>query len=483
MMRRSRPVVEPRHWTAQQLAEALDIPVKRHFEATNISIDSRTIRPGDVFVALKGERFDGHAFVQTALEAGAVAAIVSDPVEGADDSRLVPVADTLEALRQLGAFARVHTPARYIAVTGSVGKTSTKEQLKLAFSALDETYATAGNFNNHIGMPLSLARMPATTRFGVFEMGMNHAGEISPLSTLVKPDVAIVTTVEPAHLEHFTSERHIADAKAEIFDGLNGGTAIINLDNRHGGYLMEKARARAISRILTVGTRKECDVRLLSAELSNTGQDIEAEVGGIVHRYRIQSIARHQAFNTLFTLAAAHALGCNVSQVAEGLGSFADPAGRGRLHRLMLNGYAVTVMDDSYNASPASMKAAIETAGAIVRRQGKGRLIAVLGDMLELGAEEAGLHASLAPVLEEQRAAVLIAAGPRMHALTNIVKLPEVIHMDTAAEVEQSLLPRLKKDDVILIKGSHGSHMYRVAEVLLKPDAGKTNSNTMKVVA
>lgn len=480
-------MAEHRIWTAEAVGAALGIGGLSGWQARNVSIDSRTIAPGDLFIALRGERFDGHAFVEAALTAGAAAAVVERPVEGVDAARQLVVADALEAIRRLGLYARDHTAARYLAVTGSVGKTSTKEQLNLAFAALGETYATRGNFNNHIGLPLSLARMPESARFAVFEMGMNHAGEIAPLSRLVRPEVAVITGVEPAHLAHFASEAAIADAKAEIFEGLaDGGTAVINGDNRHARRLAEHARTRA-ARVLLAGTGEGCDIRLTRLETTEGGQRIEAMVAGKAVEYAIRSHAPHQAFNTLFVLAAAEGLGCDVQRVAEGLAPFADPEGRGKTHRLDILGRSVLLVDDSYNASPASMKAAIASASAISRRQGRGRFVAALGDMLELGADETRLHAELAPALHEAGAALLVAAGGRMRALAE-ADSPAPAGQTVAAadwqEAGEALLSHLQDGDVLLVKGSHGSGMYRLAESLLRFAVNPSDSNPVrKVVA
>jgi UDP-N-acetylmuramoyl-tripeptide--D-alanyl-D-alanine ligase len=341
-----------------------------------VSIDSRTVAPGEAFVAIRGENFDGHDYVAGALAAGAAVALVNEgrAADGAEPLVLVDD-DPLAALERLGAAARARTAAAVIAVTGSVGKTGTKEMLRAALSGLGPTHAPVGSFNNHWGVPLTLARMPAETAFGVFEIGMNHAGEIRPLTRMVRPHVAIVTTVEPVHLAFFNSEAEIADAKAEIFEGLEpGGTAVLNRDNRWFDRLAGRASELGVS-VFTFGEHAEADVRLGGLRLDEDGSGVEALVAGRPVAYRLGAPGRHLVQNSLAVLAAAHAAGADIAAVGAALGAFRAPKGRGERHQLAHPDGPFTLIDESYNANPASMRAALALLGHARPTGGAGALL------------------------------------------------------------------------------------------------------------
>src|SRR5262245_20208172 len=362
-----------------------------------ISIDTRTMAPGEAFFAIKGDNRDGHDFVAAALAAGAgLAVVAADRRESfPKDAPLLIVADVLAGLRDLARAARARSRAKIVAVTGSVGKTGTKEALRLTLARNGETHASVASYNNHWGVPLSLARMPASARFGVFEIGMNHAGEITPLTRLVRPHVAVVTTVEPVHLEYFATLEAIADAKAEIFLGLEpGGTAVLNLDNSQYARLAAAA-ARTGARVVSFGADASADARLAKVSLQPESSTVEACILGTDVTYKLGAPGRHLVMNSLGVLAAASLVGADLAPAALALAGLERPSGRGQRIELSLPGGASALLiDESYNANPASMRAALALLGqAKIGRNG--RRTAVLGDMLELGPAGPELHRDL----------------------------------------------------------------------------------------
>jgi len=367
-------------WTASEAAAATGGAAQGDWSASGVSIDTRTLAKGDLYLAIRGERLDGHDFVDAAFEAGAAAAMVAKVKAKAWSGRpLLVVADTFESLNALGAAARQRTAARIAAITGSVGKTSTKEALRFVLARQGSTAATAGNLNNHWGAPLSLARMPADTAYGVFELGMNAPGEIGPLSRLVRPHVAIITTIAPAHTEFFPSLGAVADAKAEIFEGLNGGIAILNRDNAFFPQLAVAAQATGVGRIVGFGAHPDAYARLVDAKLDSEGSDVTARFNGREITYRVGQPGRHLIINSLAVLAAADALGADLNRAAEDLADVPASKGRGERIRVAIEGGDIVIIDDSYNASPASMRAAFETLSQI-RPNAGGRRLAALGD-------------------------------------------------------------------------------------------------------
>ncbi len=442
-------------------------------EISGVSIDTRTIGPGEAFVAIKGENRDGHLFVDAALKAGAALAIVSEGrVPQGIGPLLVVDDDPLAALGRIGAAARARMHGPVFGVTGSVGKTSTTEMLRIALSTLGLTHSPVGSFNNQWGVPLTLARMPAETRYGVFEIGMNHAGEIRPLTKLVRPHVAIVTTVAPVHLEYFESEADIADAKAEIFEGLEpGGTAILNRDDQWFERLAERARAEG-ARILSFGEHPSADVRLTRVSLQEDASSVSAEIDGLPVAYRLGAPGRHIVQNSLAVLAACHAIGADMARVMLALGTFRAQKGRGqRLHLAHPSG-RFTLLDESYNANPASMRAALALLGQ-TSPEGRGRRIAVLGDMLELGSQASSLHRGLAPDLEKSGADLVFLAGPLMADLWRDLPDPRRgAYSEKAAELEPILLETIGPGDVVMMKASLGTRLGPVVEAVKRYFAG-----------
>ena len=435
------------------------------------SIDSRAIAPGDVFIALKDKR-DGHDFVSAAFAAGAAAAIVEAGYRRkAGDGALVRVPDTLDALRSIGsaARARLSPDARVIAVTGSSGKTTTKDLLRTALANLGATHAAEKSFNNHWGVPLTLARMPADTRYAVIEIGMNHSGEITPLTRLVRPHVAVVLNVLPAHLGNFNSEDEIAEAKAEIFQGLEpGGVAIINRDSKHYALLRARAETSGAS-ILTFGG-EDADARLKSCggpAGGGAGQEVLAELpasGGI--DYELALSGRHIAENSVAALLAIEAAGGDVRQAASALSRVKPSRGRGERTTLGVPGGSILIIDESYNANPASMAAAIRTAGQI-RAQASGRLILALGEMLELGAEAEALHRGLSAEIDAAGVDLVFACGPNMGALFRTLPEGRRGHWaDKSDGLSSPLLAALKPGDIVMVKGSNASGMATLVAAL-----------------
>ena len=444
--------------------------------ATGVSIDSRTCRPGDLFVAITGENFDGHDFLADAFKAGAAAAITSrDADTGSNSSSVIRVDDGLHALTNLGRAARDRTDASVVAITGSVGKTGTKEAMTLALGSLGPTHATVGNLNNHIGVPLTLARMPRDVAFAVIELGMNHAGEISDLSKLARPNVGVITTIAAVHLEFFEHVAEIADAKAEIFDGMcQGGIAILNRDNVYFAMLAARAWARGLENIMGFGAHPEADIHLSACKLGDKGSDITARLGDRTVRYRLNVPGRHWVQNSLAVLGTVAALGGDLDRAAAALAELTPPKGRGARVNVQMPDGPLTVIDDGYNASPASMRAAFAVLGNTQPQSG-GRRIAVLGDMLELGTKSAQLHTALAGDLEANRIDQVFCAGPDMAALDDA--LPTAMRGGKAAD-SKSLAPQVcnavTAGDVVLVKGSLGSRMAVIVDALsaLEANAG-----------
>lgn len=456
-------------WTADELVAAtggaLVGTVSKQMNA--VSIDSRTVGQGDIFVAIKGDKMDGHDFVEASLKAGAGLAIVartSDEMRAAGPL-LVVKDDPLRGLEAMGRAARARSAAKIIAVTGSVGKTSTKEMLRVVLSASGETHASAASFNNHWGVPLTLARLPLSSAFGVFEIGMSHAGEITPLVGMVKPHVAIVTTVATSHLGHFKSLDEIAAAKAEIFSGVvAGGAALINRDSSYFDYLQAQARHKGIKNIFGFGKHDLADVRLLGLALHPACCCITASLFGEKVSYKLGMPGEHMAINSLAVLSAAKLAGADVARAALAMSEAKPAKGRGVQETLRVPGGKLQLIDESYNANPASVSAAL----ALLSHAAKGgRRVAVLGDMLELGEFGPDLHRAIAKELEINMVDILFAAGPLMKELWNAV--PQALrgaHAATSVELKDAVLGALRAGDRVVIKGSLGSKMGLIADAI-----------------
>ncbi len=453
-------------WTFEEIAAATGAPLEAKGIASGVSIDSRTLAHGDLFVAIKGEHTDGHKFVEAAFAKGASAAIAGTGYDSSSGRALFRVPDTLEALNALARASRERPQAVIAAVTGSAGKTGTKEMLRVMLSQTGQTHASEKSYNNLWGVPLSLARMPKSAKFGVFEIGMNHAGEITPLTRLVRPRIAIVTTDAPVHIEFFNSAAEIADAKAEIFEGLEqGGAAILPADNVHFERLAAHARKNGAT-VVPFGEETEGGARLLSFELLGAESEVKASILGSEIAFALGVPGRHLALNAIAALAAVKLMGADLEAAAAALARFEAPEGRGRRARFETPEGAVLIIDETYNANPASMNAALGVLGSILRADYP-RRIAVLGDMLELGKAGPEFHAGLASAIGSYDIDLVFCAGPLMAHLYE--RLPEK-KRGAAAATSQELLPALLKavrgGDAVTVKGSLGSRMGLVAEAL-----------------
>lgn len=457
------------HWTAHDIAHATGVHISGDWVATSVGIDTRSLAPGALFVALPGERVDGHDFVHTAFEKGAAAALVSKPVAGVDAGKLVMVPDVEIALQQLGIAARARSAAKFIGITGSVGKTGAKEMLAKALSAIGSVHATRGNLNNHLGVPLTLSNLPRDVDYAVLEMGMNHPGEITKLSHWGRPDVSLITTVEAVHIEFFPSVAAIADEKSAIFDGMGGsGVAVINADNPHAARMRTHAEARGLDRILSFGMSASANCRLTTYRIEDTHSRVEAVIAGTPVRYTIGTIGKHWALMSVAILAIVDALGGDLAKAAASLSAFSEPKGRGQIRKLAMKGGHLRLIDDSYNASPVAVKGAIEKVAEIRNAaQHKPRTVVVLGDMLELGEHAEEMHVGLAPTLINNQMDLVFAAGKFMEKLYHA--LPESMrgaYRATSRELAPVVVGRLKDNDLVLVKGSRGSQTDLVVRAI-----------------
>jgi UDP-N-acetylmuramoyl-tripeptide--D-alanyl-D-alanine ligase len=457
-------------WATDEMAAAMRAQKQGALPASisGLSIDTRTLSRGEAFFAIKGDARDGHEFVAQALAAGAGLAVVSQARRGEfpADARLLMVDDVLAALIDLAKAARARSQAQFIAVTGSVGKTSTKEALLLALGADGETHASTASYNNHWGVPLSLARCPQAAKNAVLEIGMNHAGEITPLTKLVRPHIAIITTIAPVHLEFFGTLEKIAEAKAEIFLGVEkGGVAVLNRDIPQFDQLTGAAKDAGVSRIVSFGEHADADARLIKCALQPESSAVQARILGTDVTYKLGAPGKHLVLNSLAVLAAATLAGADLALAALALQKLQPAAGRGTRVTLTVPGGTALLIDESYNANPASMRAALALLGQ-TPVTGRGRRIAVLGDMLELGAQGAALHRELGAAAAEA-ADLVFCSGPLMHSLFEA--LPSARrggYAETSAALEGAVLGAMAAGDVVMVKGSFGSKMGPIVKAL-----------------
>lgn len=457
-------------WTVDELIAAtggrLEGEVSDAFNG--VEIDSRAVGDGDVFIAIKGDNQDGHIFVANALKSGAGIAVVSRPD---DEMRaagaLLVVDDTLTAMEQMGLASRARSEAKIIAVTGSVGKTTTKDALGVALAACGKTHASVASFNNHWGVPLTLARMARDTEFAVFEIGMNHAGEIAELVQMVRPHIAIITAIAESHLGYFASIDEIAEAKAEIFDGIEkSGSAIINQDSEFFDLLKGKARDAGVSNIVGFGQNKSADVTIGKMVLHNTCSCVNATVLGEAVTFKLGSPGEHVVMNTLAVLGAIKLVDADLALAVLALANLSPPKGRGVRLQLEVRDGEFLVIDESYNANPTSMRAALALLGRAEPQQG-GRRIAVLGDMLELGDDAGVLHQGLSGPINEADVDKVYACGPMMQSLwQQLPPFRQGLWKPTSEELEKKLLADIRAGDVLMIKGSLGSKMGPLLEAI-----------------
>lgn len=443
-------------WTSQDIASATGGKASAEFAVHSLSIDTRSLQKGALFVPLKDAR-DGHNFIANAMEAGASGTLSERDL---NDLPHVKVDDSLVALENLAKAAARRSSAQRIAVTGSVGKTSVKDALAVMFSAFGDVHWSQKSFNNHWGVPLTLASMPKASDFGVFEMGMNHAGEISALSQLVAPHIGLITTVAPAHLAHFENVEAIADAKGEIIHGLSAdGILILNSDNAYTPRIRGQAGER---RVLTFGKEKASDVHIADLKASGDATQISLNVEGENFTLRIPIAGDHWAYNAAACMAVAFAANLDLLKAAKALETISASQGRGDISSLTVDGKKITLVDESYNANPASMRAALS---ALSNKDG--RRLAILGDMYELGADELRLHAELASPIEAAGVSRVIVTGECMRALRGA--LPRTLRgawVSDADEAYQALLSEIEDGDIVMVKGSNATGLGRLTRRL-----------------
>lgn len=453
-------------WSSKEIAAATGGTCTGAWETHGVSIDSRTIKNADCFVALKGPQFDGHDYVKAALTAGASGAIVSRMVGGAHPEQCVVVPDVFDALIALGAAGRKRANAKIIAITGSVGKTGCKEALRQVLAAQDETYATYGSYNNHWGVPLSLSRLPPSAQYGVFELGMNHGGELGPLSKQVKPHIALITTIAAVHIGNFSGLDEIAKAKAEIFEGVQaGGHAVLNADNSYHNFLADIARVNGIGNIHSFG-RAGKTAQLLDFTLSENSSAVKASILGKTISYTVGAPGEHWVANSLAVLLCAALAGADVERAAHTLQTLSLAEGRGVPETITTNQGSFTLIDESYNASPIATEMAIKVLARKTPAAG-GRRILALGDMRELGEHSRALHLSLAPTITEAKIDSVFCCGEHMKHLYDA--LPEKIrggYAFTSTELAPLVAAAISPNDIITIKGSKSMAMHKVVDAL-----------------
>lgn len=461
-------------WTSDEVTRAVGAgAISPPFTADGVTFDSRAVARGDLFFALKGETTDGHGFVADALKRGAAAAIVSRDVESVGGT-LIRVPDTLKALVDLGHAARRRSKARIASVTGSVGKTSTKDALRAMLSAQAPTSASAASYNNHVGVPISLARLPREARYGVFEIGMNNPGEIEPLARQVEAHVGVITNVGPVHIGHMGSQEAIVDEKACLFAGMApGAVAVLNRDSSHYERLARHAGRFGVSRIVTFGRSDQADARLLSCNLQDNGSDVAALIHGRRIEYRLGAAGEHWVLNSLAALAVVEALGADVMRAARTLAGVGASPGRGARRLLKFGVGTVELLDESYNANPVSMRAMLAVLARTRPAEGGRRLLA-MGDMRELGEGADAYHAGLADAVAESGAAQVFLCGPHMQALwQQLAPAQRGVHRPDSASLAGEVASAIRTGDVIAVKGSLGSRMKIVVDAILAASGGE----------
>jgi UDP-N-acetylmuramoyl-tripeptide--D-alanyl-D-alanine ligase len=431
-----------------------------------VCIDSREIKPGDIFIAFKGESLDGHDYVADALAKGAACAVVeSVPSLLEDTQQLMIVPSTMTALRDLAVFNRSRSNAKILAVTGSVGKTSTKEALLWACSAGGKSYCSRKNFNNELGLPISLASMPLDTEYGIFEVGMNHSGEIAQLTQVLKPHLALITRIAKVHIEYFDSLEAIARAKGEIFLGMGEmGIAILNGDDDYCPLLTELSQNQGLTTICRFGESSSNDSYLIEYKPGELNK-IKASIFGNEVSYSIKAIGKHQAINSIAVLSAVTKLGVDLKAAAAALADFSSVDGRGKSSSLEIGGKKIFIIDDSYNANPTSIEASLQT----IKEQSCTRKLAVLGDMAELGAYAESAHKELLGPFEASGVDKLITVGPLMKNLYELVAPDKRLHhFDNYKDARDKLLDFIEDGDCMLFKGSNGTKIHEIVKHLKK---------------
>ncbi|KQZ81371.1 UDP-N-acetylmuramoylalanyl-D-glutamyl-2, 6-diaminopimelate--D-alanyl-D-alanine ligase [Mesorhizobium sp. Root157] len=467
-------------WTSDALVAAMGgRPLGQMPEGVSgISIDSRSLQPGDAFFAIKGETMDGHDFATAAIKAGAAVLVVAEgklPALGRLTAPMIVVPDVLVALEKLGIAARARSKGKIIAVTGSAGKTTTKEALRQVLGSVGSVHASDKSFNNHWGVPLTLARLPEHTEYAIFEIGMNHPGEIRPLVKMVRPHVALITLIAAAHLGFFKNLDEIAKAKAEIFEGIEPeGAALLNRDDPRANMLNKMARAAGVPRVFGFGENARSTYRLVDCVLHADHSTVTVKIAGQEMVLRIGAPGRHMVQNALAVLGAVHLVGADVAKAALALNDLAAEQGRGKRHLLHHPKGPFTLIDESYNANPASMKAAMALLNT-TPVSGEGRRVAVLGDMLELGDHSAKLHAALAELIVGTETSTVMLGGPQMKYLAEALPADiQVAYRAGAEDLRPVLIDAIGPGDVIMIKSSKGIGFSKLVDALLKKFPAET---------
>ena len=466
-------------WTSGEVVAALSpVAPVAPFTAEGVTFDSRAVSKGDIFFALAGETSDGHGFVADALARGAAAAVVSREVEGAHGA-LIRVHDTMKALVDLGRAGRRRSKARIASVTGSVGKTSTKDALRAMLSVQAPTSASMASYNNHVGVPISLARLPRESRYGIFEIGMNHPGEIAPLARQVEAHVGVVTNVGAVHIGHMGSEEANADEKSCVFTGMaEGAVAVLNRDNRHYDRLADHARRFGVSRIVGFGRSTLADARLLACDLHDSGSDVAALIHGRRIEYRLGAAGEHWALNSVAALVVVEALGADVAVAAEALANVKASPGRGARRMLKVGSGTIELLDESYNANPVSVRAMLAVLSRTLPKPG-GRRILALGDMRELGegVTADAYHAGLADAVATSGATQVFLCGPHMKALWQcLTPAQRGVHRPDSTSLAQDVAAALRAGDVVAVKGSLGSKMKVVVDAIVAASGGEAGN-------
>jgi len=456
-------------WTSDNLSNLLGNNIDTRWDVSGVSIDSRSVNMGDLFIALEGDFHNGHDFVLEAIEKGAVAAVVKYLPEFIENkvskNKLLIVDDTEKALISLAVASRKRSKAKILAITGSVGKTSTKDALSIILNQQGLCHSTSGNFNNHIGLPLSLARMELEANYGVFELGMNNYGEINYLSNIVRPHVSIITNIDAVHLEFFNSVRDIAIAKAEIFNGMpSSGIAIVPRDSEFYELLVDIANSVGVKKIITFGSDVRSSYRLIDSSSTDNGMHIYADFKGERVEYEIGMFGSHMAINSLAVLAGVDALGGNLSRAMQDFKNIFNPKGRGNRSLVSLENGEFLLINESYNASPASVKAMIKS---LVAEKNYTRKILVLGDMLELGPDAPTFHSDLSQYINDSEIDLVFTCGSLM---LNLYKsIPEKLqgaHAENSQGLAVLVSNVIQQGDVVAVKGSADSKMSSVIELL-----------------
>ena len=453
-------------WSSSSLKQLLNVNSSKEWEASGVEIDSRKVKKGDLFCALNGKNHNGHDFIKSASERGAAACLISENLINTKNITTTKVDNVLDALESMAKNSRMRSKAKFIAVTGSVGKTGTKDMIHLALSKVANTYSNESSYNNYLGVPLSLARVPQNLNYCVLEIGMNKKGEIKELVKLVKPDVAVLTAIEKSHLEGLKSLKNIADAKSEVLEGLNKkGCLIINNDTNFSEHIKSKAKKLGIENVITYGRGSENNIRLLNFSITNKKYFVNALCYGKKISWLMPSLGEHWIHNSLSILGLAVYFKIDFKEILGALSSFKVPQGRGNIINLRYNDKYFLLIDDSYNSNPASLIASLKNFSKL---KVKGKKSLVLGDMLELGEESADIHKGLGEKIEKFQFNVLYTVGKNMLEMSKVLKnIKYKYHEDNLDHIAENILKTIESGDAILLKGSNSINLKEIIKKII----------------